>query len=365
MNNIPKCNYAQQKKFKWFQSEILTDSNLTTSQKEILVFLQLIQIGGIVPLCSLISRWSQKPNSSKVIPPSQLKVHLRFLEKGGYIKRLKEYKKYTAIEVLYNNHSDKKITYVDATIPKDITLSMSDIYNFCVRQTLETKERSWQSYMSVKIGQSRNTFAKYTKRLQIHGYLDRSSVKFKDYRINRYSINKNYLLLFKRKATVYKAQTQKDDFCAHVFLINIKNKTLKSYQKDFSEKERFSWNLPGYKKGLAEKFSRMKDPEIRFMRKYVRSILEKRGVLPRVYNFDSLFDKLLFDRLPKNEKILFENVFHFCSYLAGMMTNLVNGSKKKDFVNVNIPKLAAPFMPLLKKTCLQHTAPPLRWDDQY
>lgn len=334
MNSIKNRLISQEKKLKFniIPKDILNE-DISLLEKEILVFLYLINIKNIIPIISICRRWSMKKTTSKRIP-TQLIKHLKSLEVKGYISLIYNGCKLSSVKINNEKFNNSLILYIPKDISKNLKFSLKHIYISVYELSRGDLKINTFVEKSKKIGVSRQTLSKYIKS---NNSFKSQPLNYRGYRIPNYKINKNFHLRF--KPTLYSKYVNKNenkvyDFLTHS-LLNIKfnNKTLictqRLRQKNILLKKREELLMKAKQKIFLAEFNNLADEEKNFIINGIQMNLMLKGINVEKSNLKISVDtkvQFILDKSDKEKQ--FNSSYDLVRYLSSLFT-------KKTYISLD------------------------------
>lgn len=142
---------------------IVDTSTLSFVEKKVLLFCYAIQVHEHIPIVNLIKGWCRdKTLPKKTLIPSQLRHVLSSLEHKGFIERIINNRKFTAVR-LNLNHADiekSKYFYLTKEVTSNQFLSLDNIANFCAYARFNATPTIYSTKLSSVLGVNVKTFRK-------------------------------------------------------------------------------------------------------------------------------------------------------------------------------------------------------------
>lgn len=161
-NTLPSPK--QQFNYSRIPNFVLETSDLSYSEKKILLFAFAIQVHEHVPLVNLVKGWSKdKTLNSNVRIPSQLRSALKSLEQKGFIERIHTRRKLTAIRVNIDLPSiaSSKFFFLTKQISSCQFLSLDNIANMCAYARFHHTNTIYTTKLASILGVTVKTFRKH------------------------------------------------------------------------------------------------------------------------------------------------------------------------------------------------------------
>ena len=334
-NYISKNDNLSTESYRFFEKNLLTDANLIKSQKEVLIFLSLIHIDGIIPLVSLNRRWTMSNVDSSVRLSKQLRKILNDLKKKEYIDYNKVGCKITAIKLNPRLLSPETRVYVKSEIPQNIKLTLSEIFAFGIYQAFSTIDFPSFSSFAKKVGIDPGSLSKYTVKLKEFGYLQQSKEKRNLHKVFITRISNKWVLKFRQpaKTQVNSPVNNMGRFSSQLINNILLNKTLKEIIRFKKSKERFNsfQDLCNSEK-KAWQYQHLPISHLRILKSSVQKRLKGKDCFDRVHNLNKSFDYVISTLLQKNKHLIFKNDMAFVAYCAQVIKSFtVKSNNWKPF----------------------------------
>lgn len=227
MNNSLLLSPCQLENYSRIPNSLVDSKHISSAFKKILVFLYGIQVNGYIPVCNIIKGWTGfRENRNYTELTSQLRNLLIDLERNGFIERIFQSRKFTAVKLNFDHPLIKEEQYFFLTkkITSDKRLGLEDILIAATYARLNYLNIKYSTKLSALLGMHRNTFNASVKKLAFCGILRTESSKLTQRDINTYTLAETYIIKKYTKKTFAKSlhQSQLDDFSA--VRVNIINK---------------------------------------------------------------------------------------------------------------------------------------------
>ena len=136
---------------------IFTLSDLSISERSVLLFLHLVEMKGFIALKTLKDRYLGFKSTSSHAMPRQLRSILIKLEELNYIRRHFNEEKLSSLEILNDNFKFTRCIKVSKSLPYDQRTSLKELFHLVFISAFPNySEKS----IAIKLGESRNTVHK-------------------------------------------------------------------------------------------------------------------------------------------------------------------------------------------------------------
>lgn len=183
-----------------------------------------------VPLINIIKGWKGNRTLGKNTPlPSQLRKLLKDLEQDGFIERIFNQRKFTAIRLNFDHTLIKNASYFNLTkkITSDNRLGLDEICIAAMYARYDYLNVKYSTKLSSILGIDRGTFATNILKLQACGYLLKETSKHTQWNIATYSLKQPFVIRCFQRKTFSESmnQSRRDDFSPlrYYFINKIKN----------------------------------------------------------------------------------------------------------------------------------------------
>jgi len=301
-------------KFKIINSDIFTIKDLSLSSKKILLLLNLIHFDKFIEIETIHCAYRRKFSVEGMKLPSQLREHLNILARENYIKIKHDGVKISGVELNLDRMDSGNVAYIRSDIPKNLNLSISQIYSFCSSQAYSNLKHAKMGYVSAQNGMHRTTYAKHAKALHKKGLFSKSNGKKGQFNYTTYRIAERVTLKYRQiKRAVndlYEKPTQK---------INNKLLNINYYRKQkFLEKKikKVNFDLSIRRSVASNRLHSISSEHFNFLVSIVRKRLGTKEL-----RLEKKIDFYIYTYFKKVEPKFFRNLFCLANYLISAIKN--------------------------------------------
>lgn len=284
------------------------------ASKKILLLLNLIHFDKFVEIDTIHCAYRRKFSVEGLKLPSQLREHLNILARQNYIKIKYDGVKISGVELNLDRIDSGKVAYIRSDIPRNLNLSLSQIYSFCSSQAYSNLKHAKMGFVSSQNGMHRTTYSKHAKALHKKGFFSQSTGKKGKFNYTTYRIADRLTMKFRQikglVSDLYEKPTQK---------INNKLLNINYYRKQkILEKKirKINFDLSIRRSVVSNQLHSISSEKFNFLVSIVRKRLGRKEL-----GVEKKIDFYIYNYFKKSKPKFFRNLFCLANYLSSAIKN--------------------------------------------